>query len=135
MPKPKSMRKQTCGTRRGNGAGHGPAKGAGWGGPGTPHTGKKGGRPPGVRNGEGKAARAREKAASAAEEAVERVIAIMRNEADQRSLTAALAILNRVGLHEKSGVEVTGTENSPVKIKVEIVDERDDAEAGSPPAA
>jgi hypothetical protein len=131
MPKPKSTRKQTCGTRRGNGAGHG----AGWGGPGTPHTGKKGGRPPGVRNGEGKAARARERAISAAEEAVERVIAIMRNEDDQRSLTAALAILNRVGLHEKSGVEVTGTEDGPVKIKVEIVDERDDAEAGSPPAA
>ncbi|MCA3361565.1 MAG: hypothetical protein ING08_16010 [Roseomonas sp.] len=101
----------------GNGAGwggpaNGPGKGEGWGGPAG---GKRAqfaqgakGRPAGIRNGEGKAARARAAFEDAAPEAAETVIRIAQDKADPRALQAALAVLNRIGLHEKAGVEHSG---------------------------
>lgn len=112
--------------RRGNGS-----KGPGWGGPakgagaapGTPSPG----RPEGVKDGEGKRARARAALEEAAPLAVQTVIDIAMDKGDQRALQAALAVLNRVGLHEKSGVEVTGSDGAPVEIVVRILDEVDAA--------
>ena len=99
----------TRGTRRGNGAGAGP----GWGGPakgaGVPFGPKNAGRPPGIVNGEGRIAQARAALAEAAPLAVQTVIEIAKNVSDQRALAAALAVMNRVGLHEKSETTIHST--------------------------
>ncbi len=126
-------------TPRNPGAGktpkNGPASGEGWGGPArngvsasatrTPGPG----RPEGVANGQGKAALARAAMEEAAPMAVQTVISIARDATDQRALAAAVAILNRVGLHEKSGVEHTGADGGAVAIEWRIVNAGDpDAE-------
>ena len=102
--------------------------GSGWGG------GRKGeghrfvandplaGRPEGVKTGEGKAARARAKAQEAAEDAIDTVIAIAKDKADPRALAAAFGILNRVGIHEKSGVEHSGEGGGPLIVERIIID-------------
>lgn len=133
--RPKSDAKQTVGRRKGNGPGWGgPAKGSG-------HTFTEGdplaGRPVGVANGEGKRAMARAALEDAAPLAVQTLISVAGDAADQRAVAAAVAILNRVGLHEKHGVEVGGDGGGPVRIKVEIVDAVDYAAGGAasvPPA-
>lgn len=103
---------RTSGTRRGNGPGKGPAGGIGWGGAakgeGGPPGGPGTGRPKGVKDGEGKKARARAALEEAAPLAVQTVIDLAKDKADPRALAAAFGILNRVGLHEKAGVEHSG---------------------------
>lgn len=96
--------------------------GAGWGGP-AKGEGKKGhvpgsGRPPGVKNGEGKQARAREALEAAQDLAIATIIEIASDRNDQRALAAALSILNRTGLHEKSGVEHSGPDGGPPLVMV-----------------
>lgn len=107
--------------RRGNGGGDKP----GWGGPakgeGKPPGSPEAGRPEGVKNGEGKRAQARAALEEAAPLAVQTLINVAADAGDQRAVAAAVAILNRVGLHEKSGVELTGA-NGPVELVVRIVD-------------
>lgn len=124
--------------RRGNGS-----KGPGWGGErkgaGKPPGNLEGGRPVGVKDGEGKRAQARAALEEAAPLAVQTLINVASDAADQRAVQAAVAILNRVGLHEKSGVEVTGSDGAPVEIVVRIMDEVDaatgfDGQAAVPPA-
>lgn len=116
---------RSSGTRRGNGAGYGgPAKGAG-----KKPGNKDAGRTKGVPLAETKAARARALAEAAAPVAIQRVIDIMNDLADQRSLSAAFGILNRVGLHEKSGVEHTGEGGNPIAIEWVIVDPSSDRSA------
>lgn len=114
----------------GNGKGYGgpangPGKGEGWGGPAGGKRAQFGqgaeGRPAGIRNGEGKAARARAALEDAAPLAIETVIGIARNPEDPRALQAALAVLNRIGLHEKSGLEMTGAEGGAVITRIERV--------------
>lgn len=96
--------------RRGNGAGWGgPARGAG-------NKGAGPGRPPGVSPGEGKQARARAALQEAAPLAVQTLIDVASDVSDQRAVAAAVAILNRIGLHEKSGVELTGKDDGPVVV-------------------
>lgn len=87
-----------------------PATGQGWGGPakGQGQQGAGPGRPPGVKNGEGKAAQAKAALEDAAPLAVQTVIELAQDKADPRALQAALAVLNRVGLHEKAGIEHSG---------------------------
>ena len=124
------MMKNATSFPAGNGAGYGgpangPGKGEGWGGPAGGMRaqfaqGAKG-RPAGIRNGEGKAARARAAFEDAAPEAAETVIRIARNPDDPRALQAALAVLNRIGLHEKSGLEMTGAEGGAVITRIERV--------------
>lgn len=94
---------RTSGTRpKGNGAGWGgAAKGAG-----APPGSGQGGRPAGVKNGEGKQARARAALEEAAPLAVQTIIEIAGNVEDPRALQAAQAVLNRVGLHEKAETTV-----------------------------
>jgi hypothetical protein len=115
----------TSGTRRGNGPGRGgPAKGGGagdgWAGPaqgaGVPFKPGNAGRPEGIANGEGRAARARAALEDAVPLAIQTVVSIAGNLEDQRALAAALSILNRTGLHEKSGVEVGGEGGGPVVV-------------------
>lgn len=108
---------------RGNGPGHGgPASGPGWGGPAN-GPGQIGGpgRTPGVKNGEGKVAQSREALQHAAPLAIKTVIDIATNTEDPRALQAALAVLNRIGLHEKSGVELTGENGGAVITRIERV--------------
>lgn len=87
-----------------------PATGQGWGGPAKGQGLKEPGpgRPPGVKNGEGKAAQAKAALEDAAPLAVQTVIELAQDKADPRALQAALAVLNRVGLHEKAGIEHSG---------------------------
>lgn len=109
------------GTRRGNGAGWGgPAKGEG-------HRLKPKGDPAsdavrsmaeGIAPGEGKKAQARAALEDAAPMAVQTVIDLASKQDDPRALAAALAVLNRVGLHEKSGVEHTGADGGPVQVAI-----------------
>lgn len=108
--------------RRGNGEGHGgPRTGEGWGGEakgaGGPGKRKGAGRPPGVKNGEGKIPRARAALEDAAPLAVETVISLAKAIEDPRALQAALAILNRVGMHEKSSVEHSGANGGPLIVE------------------
>lgn len=111
------------------GMGHGgDAKGEGWGGEPSGEGWKPGdpirpghGRPKGVKTGEGKKARARAMLEDAAELGVMRVINVALDDKDPRNLTAALSILNRVGLHEKAGVEVGGDPEQPVRVERIIV--------------
>lgn len=116
---------------RGNGPGHGgPATGPGWGGEAN-GPGQIGGpgRTPGVKNGEGKVAQSREALQEAAPLAIQTVIGIARNTKDPRALQAALAVLNRIGLHEKSGVEMTGADGGPMITRIErVIIGPDDAE-------
>jgi hypothetical protein len=103
--------------------GHGgAAKGDGWG-------GQANGKPDpamrGVRTGENNAAKAREALIEAAPLAVHTVLTIASNPDDQRALAAALSILNRIGIHEKSGVEIGSDPASPLRIEVNIRDEGD----------
>lgn len=93
-----------------------PARGAktdkgleGWGGPakGAGNRSAGPGRPVGVKDGEGKAARARQLFEEAAPLAAQVVLNVMQDAADPRNMAAALSVLNRVGLHEKSGLEHT----------------------------
>lgn len=122
--------------RRGNGGGDKP----GWGGPakgeGSTFAEGNSGRPPGIANGEGKRAQARAALEDAAPLAVQTLISVASDAGDQRAVAAAVAILNRVGLHEKSGVEVTGA-NGPVELVVRIVDADEpgsEGQASVPPA-
>jgi len=98
------------------------ANGPGWGGPAN-GPGKIGGpgRPPGMKNGEGKVHKAREKLGKAAPDAIQTVIDIANNKADPRALQAALAVLNRIGLHEKSGLEMTGADGGAMITRIERV--------------
>lgn len=102
----------TATTRRGNGAGWGgPAKGAGKiGGP---------GRPKGIPDGQGKKAQAQAALEEAAPLAVQTVIDLAGNLSDPRALQAAVAILNRVGMHEKAGLEHSGAVGFTVVTGVE----------------
>jgi hypothetical protein len=129
--RPKSDAKQTVGTRRGNGPGWGGAR-RGEGHKFTPGD-PLAGRPVGVATGEGKRAMARAALEDSASLAVQTLISVASDASDQRAVSAAVAILNRVGLHEKHGVEVGGDGGGPVKIRVEIVDATDGAPGG--PAA
>ena len=99
--------------------------GAGWGGAAmgarVPFGKGAKGRPAGVKNGEGKAARARAALEDAAPLAIETVIGIARNPEDPRALQAALAVLNRIGLHEKSGLEMTGADGGALITRIERV--------------
>ena len=100
--------------------------GPGWGGP-AKGEGKKGvvpgsGRPPGVKNGEGKQARAREALEAAQGLAIATIIQIASDSSDQRALAAAFGILNRTGLHEKSSLEHSGPEGGPMRIERVIID-------------
>jgi hypothetical protein len=87
---------------------HGPAKGAA-----DP---ARRGRPEGVKNGEGMAAQARAELVAAAKDAARRLVDIAMDGSDPRSLAAAMAILNRVGLHEKTGVEHAGEGGGPIRL-------------------
>ena len=100
----------------------GPATGPGWGGPAN-GPGQIGGpgRTPGVKNGEGKVHKARETLEQAAPLAIQTVIDIANDKADPRALQAALAVLNRIGLHEKSGLEVGGENGNPLITRIERV--------------
>lgn len=126
---------RTPGTRpKGSGI---PAGGSGWGGPkrgdGAPQFGAGnpeveralqslgGSRAPG----EGKAARSREALEAAQPIAIRTVLEIAADKGDQRALAAALAILNRTGLHEKSGVEVAGEGGGPLIVERVIVNPPD----------
>jgi hypothetical protein len=95
-----------------NGPAQGEGMGPGWGGPAKGEGNPKGepgpGRPVGVPDGQGKKARARAMLEDAVPLAIQTVVNIAGNVEDQRSLAAALSILNRTGLHEKSAVEVDG---------------------------
>lgn len=75
-----------------------------------------------MKPGEGKAAQAREALQDAAPLAVRTIIDLAQSTTDPRSLAAAIAILNRIGLHEKSGVEVTGADGGPMRIERVIID-------------
>lgn len=95
--------------RRGNGAGWGgPAQGKG--------DGTGAGRPEGSKNGESKQTRARAALEDAAPLAVQTLINVAGNIDDQRAVNAAVAILNRIGLHEKAGLELAGADGGPVVI-------------------
>jgi hypothetical protein len=95
--------------RRGNGAGWGgPAQGKG--------DGSGAGRPEGSKNGDSKQSRARAALEDAAPLAVQTLIDVAGSLEDPRAVAAAMAILNRVGLHEKSGLEVTGQDGGPVVV-------------------
>jgi hypothetical protein len=98
------------------------ANGPGWGGPAN-GPGQIGGpgRTPGVKNGEGKVAQSREALQQAAPLAIKTVIDIAANLEDPRALQAALAVLNRIGLHEKSGVELTGENGGAMITRIERV--------------
>jgi len=100
----------------------GPATGQGWGGPAN-GPGQIGGpgRPPGMKNGEGKVHKARETLEQAAPLAIQTVIDIANDKADPRALQAALAVLNRIGLHEKSGLEMTGADGGAMITRIERV--------------
>jgi hypothetical protein len=101
----------------------GPANGPGWGGPARgPVEHKPGpGRPLGMKNGEGKVHKARETLEQAAPLAIQTVIDIANDKADPRALQAALAVLNRIGLHEKSGIEMTGADGGAMITRIERV--------------
>lgn len=116
MPDTPKKRAPTAGTRRGNGPGQGP----GWGGP-AKGPGRQGavpgsGRKPGVPLHETKAARARALLEDAAPLAAQVVVDIATSAADPRALAAALALLNRVGVHEKAGLEHSGPDGRPLTI-------------------
>ena len=98
------------------------ANGPGWGGPAN-GSGQIGGpgRTPGVKNGEGKVAQSREALQQAAPLAIKTVIDIATNTEDPRALQAALAVLNRIGLHEKSGLEMTGADGGALITRIERV--------------
>ena len=115
---------------RGTGAGHGgPATGPGWGGAARGDDPTPKGRPPGVKNGEGKVAQSREALQQAAPLAIKTVIDIATNTEDPRALQAALAVLNRIGLHEKSGLEMTGADGGALITRIErVIIGPDDAE-------
>ena len=101
----------------------GPATGFGWGGPARGQVERKPGpgRPPGMKNGEGKVHKARETLEQAAPLAIQTVIDIANDKADPRALQAALAVLNRIGLHEKSGLEMTGADGGAMITRIERV--------------
>ena len=106
-------------------------KGAGWGGPargeGKPPGSPEAGRTPGVKDGEGKRAQARAALEDAAPLAVQTLISVAGNVDDQRAVNAAVAILNRIGLHEKAGLEVGGPDGGPVVIVTGVPRADDDA--------
>jgi hypothetical protein len=103
-------------TRRGTGAGWGgPANGAG-----QPPGNKLAGRPVGVKDGEGKRALALAALQEAAPLAVQTVIDLAQTKTDPRALQAALAVLKRIGLHEKAALEHSGTDGGPIETKVTV---------------
>jgi len=123
MPEaPKKRGGRTAGTfPKGNGPGYGGAAKGGRG-KGEPPKAAGPGRPDGVKTGQGKKGKTREALEAAAPMAIETVIAIAKDQKDLRSLTAAFGILNRVGLHEKSGVEHTGEGGEPIQVNIRIVE-------------
>lgn len=110
----------TRGTRRGNGAGWGgPAKGAGHRMTAAdPVSEAARAKAATVAPGTGKKAQARAALEDAAPLAVQTVIDLATKQEDPRALAAALAVLNRIGLHEKSGVEHTGADGGPMQVAV-----------------
>jgi|GEM_PF-4800215 len=76
------------------------------------------------------AARAHAALEDAAPLAIQTVIGIARNPEDPRALQAALAVLNRIGLHEKSGVELTGENGGPITRIERVVIDPDRKHAG-----
>ena len=98
-----------------------PAKGAGWGGPASnaprpEFAPGNAGPPAGIAKGEGRQALAKAALIEAAPAAARTVIEIALNPDDPRALQAAQAVLNRVGLHEKSGVEHSGPNGGPLRL-------------------
>jgi hypothetical protein len=115
---------RTSGTRIGNGAGYGGNKN------GlrrdfkasdehTVEAAKAGGS---LAPGEGKVAKSREALIEASPLAVQIIIDTMQRQgrsadADARTaLQAAQSVLNKVGLHDKSGIEHTGADGDPIKV-------------------
>ena len=101
---------------------NGPASGAGWGGP-PKGEGKKGaghgqGRPEGVKNGEGKKARAAAALEEALPDAVATVVAISRDITDQRALMAANNIIDRVLGKVGDKLTLAGDADAPLQTKV-----------------
>lgn len=74
-----------------------------------------------MKNGEGKAAKARAKLESAAEDAADTVVAIARDIKDPRALQAAQHVLLRV-LGDPASLQVTGPGGGPQEIVWRIVD-------------
>lgn len=112
----KSTRKQTIGTRRGNGPGKGtgkggPATGAGLGGP---RTDKPGGRPLGVKNGEGAGRLMRAVYERNAQRYAERLDEIALDPQHPLHVTALLAIQNKL-MPEKMAMELTGKDGGPIE--------------------
>lgn len=106
----------------------GSASGAGWGGPasGIP-AGVGPGRIKGVPLSETAAARARAILESGAERAARTMVQISETSEDQRALAASIAVLDRIGVHAKSGVEHSGEGGKPIPVEWRIVDsDRDD---------
>ncbi|RVT90724.1 hypothetical protein EOD42_23265 [Rhodovarius crocodyli] len=58
----------------------------------------------------------------AAVDAAQALISIAGDKTDERRMQAAVHILNRVGLHEKSGLELSGQDGGPIAISRVIVD-------------
>jgi hypothetical protein len=120
---------RTSGTRpKGSGI---PAKGASvWGGARGAADPAKRGRPPGVKNGEGQAAKARAILVESAAEVAARVRDVALDVNHPQSLQASLAVLNRVGLHERSGIEHSGEGGGPMRLEIEIVRPEDAGSGG-----
>jgi len=105
-------------TRRGNGAGWGgAAKGAG-----KQGAGHGQGRPDGVKDGQGKQARARAALEEALPLAVQTVIGIALNIKDQRALQAASTIIDRVLGKVGDKLTVAGDADAPLVIRRIIID-------------
>ena len=92
--------------------------GAGWGGPARGEGNRKAGpgRAKGVTLDQCKPALARAALEGAAALAVQTVIDIAGNTDDPRALAAAISIMDRTGLHAKSGVELAGAGGGPVQL-------------------
>lgn len=111
------------------GLGHGgPAKGVGvghgWGGEASGKPARPGGpgRIKGVPLSETAAARARAILESHAEKAAQTMVDIAADPKDQRALSASVAVLDRIGVHAKSGVEVGGEGGKAIPVEWRIVD-------------
>jgi hypothetical protein len=105
------------------------SKGPGWGGPKSDIPAGAGpGRIKGVKLSETAAARARAILESGAERAARTMVAIAENVEDQRALSASVAVLDRIGVHAKAGLEVGGEGGKPIPVEWHIVDggDRDD---------
>lgn len=105
-------------TRRGNGEGWGGAAN----GEGKKGAGHGQGRPEGVKNGEGKKARALAALEDAAPAAAAMVVQIASDPNDQRALAAAQHILLRVLGDPAKRLEVSGPDGAALRIERVIID-------------